>query len=799
MAASTPEPLAGFLNRHCLECHDSDVQKGGLNLEGAAFDLKDAEGFNKWRHVFDRVRAGEMPPKEKPPQAEAEAFLTALKAPLLKADQEDLATNGRVRGRRLTRTEYEYTLHDLLGIDIPLKTLLPEDPASKGFQTVAEGQQLSHHQLAAYLNAADVALAEAFKRVAEGDQTFQRHFTPEMLAKNARGNYRGPEWRDGKSITWPMTLQFFGRTPTHVPESGWYRITLRGVHAINPTEDGAVWGTLRSGECESNAPMLYMIGLVEATKEPRDMVYDAWIYQRHRLELKPNDGTLKIPPSGATGGNVSFKGRKLETEGFSGIAHSGIDMERIYPNANRAEVEKHLFGDGGVKAVTAETVPKLVNRFVRRAFRRPAEAAQTAPYLEMAKRALADGDSPVEALRTAFRAVLCSPRFLTFVEAPGRLDDYAIASRLSYALWCSLPDWRLLKLAGENQLSDPAVLKQEVERLLADGRATRFVNSFTDQWLKLDQIDFTTPDPRRFRAFDTVVLQSMLQETRLYVAELIRENLGITHLVDSDFTFLNGRMLRHYTSGPATTAVAVKGEGAKASGKKGAGKKKADVKPAPELPAPLVTTPLVAGGGMQKASLSPASPRGGLITQGAILKVTADGSSTSPVVRGVFINERILGNHIPPPPPGVPAIEPDIRGATSIRDQLEKHRESEACTSCHLLIDPPGFALENFDPVGSWRTTYGQGGKGAKVDPTGTTPEGEAFANIDEWKRLQSARADHLARGFVGQFLTYATGAAPRFANEETLHSIVNATAKDGYKTRSLMVEAMLSDIFRMK
>lgn len=767
------------------------MQKGGLNLQDLAFELGDAEAFKKWQHVFERVRSGEMPPRkqERPEAADAAAFLASLKAPLLKADQEDLAAKGRVRSRRLTRTEYEHSLHDLLGIDIPLKVLLPEDAASHGFETVADGQQLSHHQLAAYLNAADLALDEAFTRVSKGDASYQQHHTPEMLTKNPRGNYRGPDLRDGKSISWPMTLQFSGRTPTHVPANGWYRITLRSVQAINPTEDGAVWGTLRSGECESNAPMLFMVGLVEATSKPRDLVYEAWIYKNHRLELRPNDGTLKNPPSGATGGNVSFKGRNLAADGFSGIAHRGIDIERIYPNANRVGVAKHLFGEGGTKAVTGETVSKLVSRFTSRAFRRPVQADQVAPYHEIAKQTLAGGESPAEALRAAYRAILCSPRFLTFVEAPGALDDYALASRLSYALWCSVPDWPLLKLASEGKLKDDEVLGQQVERLLADAKAERFINSFTDQWLKLNQIDFTTPDPKRFRSFDTVLLQSMLQETRQYVAEMIRANLGITHLVDSDFAFLNGRLLRHYSSAPAAVPVSAKGKA----------KKNPPATPPPPQQEKLVTSPLEPGAGLQKVALNPSAPRGGLATQGAILKVTADGSSTSPVVRGVFINERILGNHIPEPPPGIPAIEPDIRGATSIRDQLEKHRESEACTSCHLMIDPPGFALENFDPVGVWRTGYGAGGKGAKVDSTGITPEGEAFADIHSWQHLYAQRADKLARGFVGHFLTYATGAPLRFSNEETLENVVAEAARKDYGTRALIRQAILSEIFRMK
>jgi len=259
----------------------------------------------------------------------------------------------------------------------------------------------------------------------------------------------------------------------------------------------------------------------------------------------------------------------------------------------------------------------------------------------------------------------------------------------------------------------------------------------------------------------------MLQETRAYVAELLREDLSVTHLVDSDFTFLNERLVRHYADDNEKDRKSADG----------------------------VASPLSAGNGLQKVSLTPSAKRGGLVTQGAVLKVTADGTSTSPVVRGVFINERILGNHIPPPPPGIPAIEPDIRGATSIRDQLDKHRNNESCASCHRTIDPPGFALENYDPVGIWRTSYGQGNQGVQVNSTGTTPDGTAFTDLAAWKQIYIKRADQLARAFATQFLTYSTGAPPRFSEQKTLHTIVSKA--NGM--RSIVREAVLSDIFLTK
>lgn len=747
-------PVAAFLEGHCVECHDADVKKGGLDLSSLAFDAK----HPVWIKVFERVRDGEMPPKKKPQpeKNEKDIFLAALKEPLLEADKADIAANGRVRSRRLTRVEYEHTMHDLLGIDIPLKTLLPEDRASHGFETVADGQQLSHHQLARYLDVADLALSDAFDRAIKGDKDYQKHHTPKQMGVHRGGNNRMPEHRGSRTISWPITLQFFGRLPaTTVPADGWYRITLRQVQAINPGPDGAVWGTLRSGACGSSAPMLYMIGLVEATATPRDLTYEAWIQGGHMLEIRPNDATQRKAPTGAKGGNVSFVGRDLEKQGYQGIVFTGIDMERIHPNAGRAAVRSRLFDEVDIEKATPADLDALITRFATRAFRRPVTPAQSDPYLQIAAKSLAEGESAIEALRAAYHAILCSPRFLTFIEAPGPLDDHAIASRLSYALWCSMPDSDLIKLANQNKLRDPQTLAQQVERMLSHEKAKRFIASFTDQWLKLNQIDFTTPDTRLFRDFDPVVQESMLQETRAYFTELLRRDLSITHLIDSDFAFLNGRLSRHY---------------------------KADLD-------------LKSGEGLQKVSLKAEAKRGGLVTQGAILKVTADGTSTSPVVRGVFINERILGNHIPPPPPGVPAIEPDIRGATSIRDQLDKHRNNESCASCHQTIDPPGFALENYDPVGIWRKGYGKDGRGAKVDPSGLTPEGEPFTDLAAWQHIQTQRPEQLARGFATHFLTYATGAPPRFSDEAALDDI----AKKATNVRSIIREVVLSDIFRIK
>lgn len=771
------DQLEPLLSDNCYECHDDTTTKGGLNLLDLEFEPGKHHNFELWARVYDRVKEGEMPPKkkERPEKTQMADFLKSLKEPLLAHDIREKTEEGRVQVRRLTRTEYEHTIHDLLSIEAPLKELLPEDRATHGFETVASGQQFSHFNLARFLDVADIALGEAFSRVLEKEESFQKDLTPFVLGKGSHrgGNFRGPDTQNGESISWPMRLQFYGRMPaTRVPRSGWYEITIKQVRAVNPKR-GVVWGTLNSGYCASNAPMMNFIDLVEATEEKRDLTFRAWIEEDHMLELKPNDNTYKVAPSGATGGNVSYKGRNLTKEGFRGIAHSGISLKRVYPAGPSKEVRESLFPgiaaeivskwakDESKNEIATRKMEETILRFANRAFRRPVEREDIEDYLQLARDEHAKkGSSPIDGIQAAYRAILCSPRFLTFVEEPGKLDDHALASRLSYMLWNTLPDHQLRKLADEGKLSDPKVRHAQASRLLDDERSERFINSFTDQWLNLKEINFTSPDRKRFGSFDQIVNHSILEETRTFVSDLVSANRDISNIVKSDHAMLNERLIRFYGL---------------------------ENKIYPKL-----------GEGIQKLNLK-GDLRGGLVTQSSVLKVTADGSVTSPVIRGVYMAERILGLEIPPPPPGVPAVEPDIRGAVSIRDQLDKHRNSEDCASCHLKLDPAGFALEVFDPVGLWRTKYGTSKSAAKVDPSGITPDGIPFEGLGQWKNIYSKKKPLLTKGFVKQLLPYATGAPVRFSDRADVDKIVARAEEKNYGIKSIIHGVIASELFLTK
>lgn len=765
-AGELPSSVDSFLDKNCFECHDDSVSKGDLNLLELPFDPDDPHNFERWVRVFDRVEHGEMPPEKKPrPESgDLSRFLTALEPILLQSDEKRVEEKGRTSVRRLTRREYEYTIHDLLGIDLPLTELLPKETGVHIFETTAKSQQLSHHLLSRYLDAAEVSLEEAFERALEGDEKFSRRVDAWKLGRGSwsGGNYRGPENKDGRVIAWPIRLQFYGRMPgTKVPRSGWYEITIEDLQAVN---HDVVWGTLKSGACSSAAPILYPIGNVEATRKKRTLVFRAWIREGHMLELKPADATTPRAKIRTNGGSVSFKGYNLEKDGTHGIAFSGISLKRIYPNAQASLVRQKLFGKldkSTLENVSPEKRNKLIretiHRFANRAFRRPTSREQTEPYLQLAGRILQDPKArPSEALFDAYRAILCSPRFLTFYEKPGKLDQHALASRLSYMVWNSMPDSQLRSLADQSKLKGE-VIPRQFQRMLMDPKGERFVASFTDQWLKLNEINFTSPD-NRYRTFDQVVQQSLVDETRSFFKEMLVGNRRIHNLIHSDFAMLDERLVRYY------------------------GMKNIELK---------------SGEGIQKVRLGE-NQRGGLITQGSVLKVTADGSVTSPIIRGVYLNERILGREIPPPPPGVPAVEPDIRGAMSIRDQLKKHKDSESCRSCHVKIDPPGFAFENFDPVGLWRNQYGTK-KSTRVDASGVTPEGHEFSGIVEWKKIYYQQPERLVSAFSRHLLTYATGAEPGFSDRAAIDQIVAKAKKSQFRMQPLVSAVLSSEPFLTK
>ncbi|HXX92988.1 MAG TPA: DUF1592 domain-containing protein, partial [Planctomycetota bacterium] len=419
----------------------------------------------------------------------------------------------------------------------------------------------------------------------------------------------------------------------------------------------------------------------------------------------------------------------------------------------------------------------LLRRFLGRAYRRPVAEPDVERFLGVARRAMASGSPFAEAMLAAYAAALCSPGYVCLEERPGTLDDFALASRLSYFLWNSEPDPTLRERAARGELRKPAVLDAQVERLLADPRSRRFVDAFLDYWLDLRKVTATSPDAGLYPDYylDDLLVESATQETQAFFGLLLGENLPARNLVASDFVLVNERLAAHYGMPP------------------------------------------VPGVALRRVGLPEGCPRGGLLTQAAVLKVTANGTTTSPVLRGAWIMERILGQPPPPPPPGVPAVEPDIRGAHTIREQLDRHRTQSACAACHRKIDPAGFALESFDVLGGWRDRYRALGEGTheigfgkngqpfefhaaqRVDAAGELPGGGAFAGVVELKRLLQADERGIARNLVRQLVVYATGAPVRFGDRPRVEAILDASAAGGFGVRTIVREIIRSPLFQRK
>ena len=431
----------------------------------------------------------------------------------------------------------------------------------------------------------------------------------------------------------------------------------------------------------------------------------------------------------------------------------------------------------------------LLLGFATRAFRRPVAEEEVKPFAAIVEGQLARGVSYEEAMLAGYKALLCAPDFL-FIglesgvpkpDAP-RLGDHALASRLSFFLWNSGPDETLLVLAARNMLSQPATLRTQVERMLADARSERFIEHFLDEWLELKKMDFTTPDPNLYPEFDPWLRDSMLAESRAWFRKLLTQNLGVSHLVASDTLLINQRLAELY----GIRGVA----GAELRGVPSAG-----------------------------------TQRGGFLTQAAVLKVTANGTATSPVLRGVWVMERLLGIPRDPPPPNIPAVEPDATGAVTIRQMIEKHRADSACASCHAKMDPPGMALESFDVIGGYRDRYRLAGTpkqdepsvlvvsattdnyrsrmklrlGSEVDASGELADGRTFADLNGYRALLLKDEDALARNVARQFLIYATGTGIRFSDRPAIEAIVAKTKASHHGIRSLVQEVVTSALFQTK
>lgn len=760
---------ARFLEDRCYDCHDEHETKGDLRLDNLAFTPKDPANAKIWVRVLERVEDHEMPPRKKdqPSEAERAAFLAPLTRELLTAETARQKAEGRVVLRRLNRREYQNTMHDLLGVEVDLMGLLPEDSSAHGFDNIGEALTMSSVLMERYLAAADAALDAIF---VQGPQPETKHWHVSMRPKNLRDvkdgklDYRlarGARFLPDESLVM-LSSEMFPLEKFEAPVEGHYRFKIHARaadHGGKPIALGFYGGSFDSRNLNT-----HLIGYYDVPEKETDIEFSEYL---------PRKGTIKPAPY-RLGHQYLPSLEKLEAFQGPFVTISWIEVDGPLIESWPPTGYRHLLGEASLATAGLPEAEKAMRWLAARAFRRAIAPADLEPYLELVKSQLAAGQTFEQSLRAGLKGILCSPDFLFFRESAPAFDDYALAARLAYFLWSATPDEDLERVAAQGKIRQPAVLRAQVERLLRDPKAARFTDNFTGQWLGLRNLDFTKPDKTLYPEHDDALQQAMEQETKLFFNELLEKDLSITNFVRSDFTLLNERLARHY---------GIEG---------------------------------VEGESFRRVALKPEDHRGGLLTQAAILKVSANGTTTSPVIRGNWVLKNILGQPVKPPPPNTPAVEPDIRGAKTIREQIAKHRESEACATCHDRMDPLGLALENYDVIGGWRIAYRSLGEGTKVnvevegrrvgyktgkpvDPSSVLPDGRPFADLAQLQAILLEQKAQLARGLAEKLLTYATGAGITFADRPAVTNIEQSAAKHGYGLRSLVHAVVESPAFLSK
>jgi mono/diheme cytochrome c family protein len=808
------ERLQAFTAKHCVACHGADVHQRGLRLDTLAPNFDEKETAGHWIKVLDRLARGEMPPADEPhpPEQETKALVADLRKQLHDASRAAQQRDGRVVLRRLNRIEYETTLRDLLGDAVEVKELLPEDNIAAGFDNVSAVLDVSSVHLLRYQEAAEKALKTVIptrppipfkvrhtgRQIVEHQKEFQS-----LLNKSVK--------LDGDSLV--MYVRPWGHIPCATPptpQRGRYRVKA-SVRAINTDKALPLLGSARDsyGRSDDDVRLVRDIPPNQTTivggefdlKQRQVIVFSGWTLPSARdfsdkqkgksldgftgpglvVEWVEVEGPLnEWPPAGYTRlfGDLPLEPKSVAKAIAEGKPKPKIDPKRLENNWSYDTLTP-------ATATPREDAAGLMKQSLPELFRRPVDDTLVQYYVKIVHEAL-DAKLPfADAMLRGYKVALCSPHFLYLAEPPRDaaaqtnpvvgLDDYAIAARLSYCFWSSTPDCELLELAAKGELAKPEVGRAQVERLLADPKGRRFAENFAGQWLELRNINATSPDPQVYTEFDDFLFWSMPRETELFFDEILKHDLSLTDFTDSDWMLVNERLAKHY---------GIAG---------------------------------VVGGEMRKLPVPAGSHRGGVMTQAAILKITADGTKTSPILRGKWVLERILGQPPAPPPPDVPTIEPDIRGATTVRQQLDKHRNTQACASCHKHIDPPGFALENFDVIGGWRDFYRGSAssrgdrvelanypgkrivRGPDVEKGYETADGRKFHDVDEYKHLLLADKDQLARNVAEKLIVYATGADLQFADRETIEQLVAQSRTKNYGFRSLVHAVVQSRAFLNK
>ena len=754
-----------IVDRYCVDCHDGAEPAAGLNLrESGTGAVPGTEQWDTdtWEKIVKRLIARQMPPAdvERPSESEYATVLTAMEA-ALDRHSEKYPQPGRTDSvRRLNRTEYQNAIRDLLAVDVDVDNLLPVDQLSHGFDNVTVGE-LSPLLLGRYITA-----AEKISRLAVGG-----------LEKSPGGvTVRLPADRTQDVHVDGLPLGTRGGTlfEHHFPANGQYEIQLR----LMRDRDENIEGLTEPHEID----VLLDRGLVhrftvtppngKAGYQKDDTLVDAHLKKRFRVTAGPHKVGVTFPSRSAS--LLEIHRQPFEAS-FNRHSHPRrspalFEVSIVGPFApegpgdtpSRRKIFSPDAAQQGEDQDPTTRAEKILRPLVRLAYRRPVTENDLAiPMRFFHQRFAADGfDAGIE---TALSAVLVNPHFLLRAEKdpeglpPGsiyQISDIELASRLSFFLWSSIPDEELLTLAEAGQLRDEDVLALQVHRMLRDQRSRSLVSNFAAQWLYLRNLDSLTPDRRLFPNFDDNLRIALRRETELLFESVLREDRNVLDLLRTNTTFLNERLARHYG------------------------------------------IPHVSGSHFRSVALSKDSHRGGLLRHGSILAVTSYATRTSPTIRGNWILENILGTPAPPPPPNVPGLkDKTASSAVTIRERLAEHRQNPACASCHNLMDPVGFSLENFDAVGRWRLFDQE----QPVDSSGALPDGTKVNSLEELEAGVLARPEMFVSTLTGKLLTFALGRGVEFHDASAIRKVVREAADNEYRFSSLIQAIVTSTPFQMR
>ena len=790
-SASFSSRVQPLLTTYCTECHGTQKQKAKISFAGPRTSERIIGEKDLWFRVLEQIESQAMPPEEekKKPSAKERAVLSAwIRGDYTGALIAQQHNDGRSRLRRLSRSEYANTIQDLFGIHPTVGADLPMDGRVGGYDKVSAALPLSAAGAAGYFKMTEEQLKWVLRPLAKTPAAavpagaFDPSRTTRAVAMES-GQSAGHTLKleDGTMVSFNSDLTS-GRLDypgARTPGMHRVRFSVYGYQTDKPMTFG-----IYAGHTDAYPQLVDLVGVLEAPPG-KAAVVETEIYLRTREfnDVGPISDKVRIVPFGigvqvpknnqasaCKGPGLAVQWMEIEEpqRPLLGDRWLTADLPKALDEELRANPQAALntkANGAQAKSTTREEFLTVMlatfKRIGARFYRRDLARAELEPLMNDLARQIDAGVPLATAFRDHVTELMTSPDFLCVIESPGQLPEFALASRLAYFLWNSTPDEALLELARKGRLHDPKVLHEQTERLLNDAKATRFVNDFVNQWLNLRAIDDTTPDSKLYPEYNDFLKVSSVMETQGFVRRMLADNLSVTLLVASPWVLVNDQLAKLYG------------------------------------------IPGVEGSQLRQVTLPESSPYGGIWTQSAVMKVTANGTSTSPVKRGVWVAERLLGNPIPPPPPNIKPVDPDVRGAKTLREQLALHSSKGSCTACHAKFDPYGFALESFDVTGRFRSAYREANgnswhDGLPVDGSGRTPDGKTFAGIAELRRLLVAQPEQLARGMVRHLVTYATGAPVTALDQPAVDALLKSVGND-YGLRTLVHAVVQSELFRWK